>query len=414
MYKFPSDMKAAYESSPLSFVYYQDVEGKPIPVLASDGFCKKTGMSRDQVLDWLSTGMFERMHPDDVGVVSKVSEEFLKKAGPYDVVFRCRIGNKYEFYHGFGQWQTMPDGTELAVIVYVNVTETKEQMITVAESYELFREDHFYTDPLTGLPNINYLHKFGSEKINVIKSDDRIPHLVYVDICSMQSYNNQYGIKEGDELLRGVAAALKGQFPSALLIRGADDHFIMLTGVDDRDELSRKLEAVNDEIRKNARGNTTGIRSGICPVMNSMEEALDHAKHALKRIDNDMNRVVAFFSQAADDAYWKSRYIIENFDQAIKNGWIKVFYQAIYRVENEKIAVFEALARWVDPVRGTISPAEVIPALQQYHQLYKLDLFMLEQVCREKRRRPDPPALSDRHKAWQCKRSDRASEAAPS
>ncbi len=383
MYKFPSDMKAAYESSPLSFVYYQDVEGKPIPVLASDGFCKKTGMSRDQVLDWLSTGMFERMHPDDVGVVSKVSEEFLKKAGPYDVVFRCRIGNKYEFYHGFGQWQTMPDGTELAVIVYVNVTETKEQMITVAESYELFREDHFYTDPLTGLPNINYLHKFGGEKINVIKSNDRIPHLVYVDVCSMQSYNNQYGIKEGDELLRIIAAALKSQFPRALLIRGADDHFIMLTGVDDRDELSRKLEAVNDEIRKNARGNTTGIRSGICPVINSMEEALDHAKHALKRIDNDMNRVVAFFSQAADDAYWKSRYIIENFDQAIKNGWIKVFYQAIYRVENEKIAVFEALARWVDPVRGTISPAEVIPALQQYHQLYKLDLFMLEQVCRE-------------------------------
>lgn len=383
MYVFPNDMKAAYESSPLSFVYYQNIDGKAMPVLASDGFCKKTGMTRDQVLTWLATGMFERMHPDDVGVVSKASDEFLNKAGPYDVVFRCRIGGRYEYYHGFGQWQTMPDGTELAVIGYVNVTETKEKMITVAESYELFQEDRFYTDPLTGLPNINYLHEFGEEKSAVIRSDGRTPQVIYVDVCSMQSYNNQYGIKEGDELLRIIAAALKEHFPKSLLIRGADDHFIMITGVDDREELSRLLEAVNDSVRKNARGNTTGIRSGIAPVMNGFEEALDHAKHALKRIDNDMTRVAAFFSQAADDAYWKSRYIIENIDRAIEEGWIKVFYQAIYRVESGKIAVFEALTRWVDPIRGTISPAEVIPVLQRYHQLYKLDLFMLEQVCRE-------------------------------
>ena len=63
-------------------------------------------------------------------------------------------------------------------------------------------------------------------------------------------------------------------------------------------------------------------------------------------------------------------------------GWIKVYYHALYRVETQKIAAFEALARWVDPVRGIISPAEFIPALQKYHLLYKLDLCMFEQVCR--------------------------------
>ena len=43
----------------------------------------------------------------------------------------------------------------------------------------------------------------------------------------------------------------------------------------------------------------------------------------------------------------------------------------------------EALARWVDPVRGIISPADFIPVLMKYHQLHKLDLYMFEQVCRE-------------------------------
>ena len=60
-----------------------------------------------------------------------------------------------------------------------------------------------------------------------------------------------------------------------------------------------------------------------------------------------------------------------------------MYYHALYRVENQKIAAFEALARWVDPVRGIISPAEFIPALQKYHLLYKLDLCMFEQVCRD-------------------------------
>ena len=51
--------------------------------------------------------------------------------------------------------------------------------------------------------------------------------------------------------------------------------------------------------------------------------------------------------------------------------------------ETGKGAALEALARWVDPVRGTISPAEFIPTLQKYHLLHKLDLYIFEQVCRE-------------------------------
>ena len=76
MYCFPEELKKAYESSPLSFVYYQNINGRAVPVLASDGFCQNTGMSRDKVLTWLKAGLFERMHPDDVGFMSQVSGDF--------------------------------------------------------------------------------------------------------------------------------------------------------------------------------------------------------------------------------------------------------------------------------------------------------------------------------------------------
>ena len=385
MYIFPEEMRKSYESSPLSFVYYQEIEGKIVPLLASEGFCRNAGIERDNLLTWLSEGMFERMHPDDVGVMVKISQDFIHRAGPYDVIFRCRIGSDYQYIHGFGQWQSMPDGTELPVINYLNVTKTKEEMVTVTETYDLFRKDLFYTDPLTGLPNLNYLHEFGDERVRVLRVLKKAPVVIFTDVYSMQSYNNQYGVQEGDELLRLVAASLKGEFPEALLIRGANDHFILVTELESREKLTLGLEQANQRIKKEAKGITSGIRAGICAVREGQNatEALDHARHALRRINNDMTRTWAFFSQEADDRYWKERYIIENFERALQNQWIKVYYQGITRVRTQKIAAFEALARWVDPVRGIISPAEFIPTLQRYHQLYKLDLYMLEQVCRE-------------------------------
>ncbi|MBQ9007930.1 MAG: EAL domain-containing protein [Clostridia bacterium] len=385
MYQFPEATRKAYESSPLSYVYYQVLDGKAVPVLVSNGFYKNTGMGRDKVLEWIAAGMFERMHPDDVGIVSEVSARFIAHTSPYDVFFRVRVGNDYQFFHAFGHWQTMEDGTELIVIVYSNITESKEQMFSAKEQYDWLEKDRFYTDPLTGLPNINYLHEFADERVQVLRSEGRTPTVIFSDVYSMQSYNNQYGMKAGDELLCLVADALGEQFPGDLLSRGANDHFVLVTGIEDREKLTAGIEKANERIRREAQGTTSGIRSGICPMSGrtDVRDALDHARHALKLINDDMTRTWAFFSQAADDQYWKNRYIIENFDRALKNHWIKVYYQGISRIETQKISAFEALARWVDPSRGTISPGEFIPVLQRYHQLYKLDLYMLEEVCRE-------------------------------
>lgn len=392
MYTFPKEMREALESCKASFVYYQNIDGKGVPVLASDGFCQNTGMPREHVLEWLQRGMFERMHPDDVGLVSRVSDEMLRQEGSYDVIFRCRLSaiepGKYALIHGIGSWQTMPDGTELIVIAYANLSGTIRTIREKTEIYGLFQKDRFYTDLLTELPNTNYLHEFGDEKAAQIRSAGRTPMVIYSDVESMQSYNNQYGVNEGDELLRLIAASLKEFFPTSLVTRGADDHFVILADAEGEEELSRQLEQVNNQVRQLAKGNTGGIRSGVCPLGadgtgDIVGRAIDHAKHALKRIDTNLNQKVRFFSNQLDEEYWRSRYIVENIDRAIAGGWIKVYYHALYRVENQKIAAFEALARWVDPVRGIISPGEFILTLQKYHLLYKLDLCMFEQVCRD-------------------------------
>ncbi len=403
MYHFPEDLKKAYESSTMSFVYYQNIDDRPVPILVSDGFCRAVGVEREHVLNWLSVAMFERMDPDDVGVVSQVSDDFLHKRGPYDIVFRCRIdptdGNPAAapsrivtmLVHGLGSWQTMPDGTELAVITYANLSTTLELTKDKMKAYAFSQSDRFYKDPLTTLPNLNYLHEYGSERISAIRAGGKTPFLVYTDINAMRSYNNQYGFKEGDRLLLLIAKTLKRVFPKSLLVRVSDDHFIIVTDSDSEVELDKNLREVNAFIRKNAYGNTTGLLCGVCPVTEDLDltEALDHAKHALKQIENDMNLEVSFYSQDAADAYLQNRYIVENFDRALTEGWIQVYYHPLVRVESRKIAALEGLARWIDPERGVISPAQFIPVLSKYHLLYKLDLYMFEQVCREVKIRVD-------------------------
>ena len=388
MYTFSDEMRRSYEGSPLSFVYYQNIDGTAVPVLASDGFCKNTGIDRSHVLEWLSAGLFERMHPDDVGTMKRISNDFLLQKGTYDVLFHCRLGSHYHIIHGSGKWHTMPDGTELAVIQYMDVTKAHERMMSVEEIYDLNRRDVFYTDSITGLPNLNYLHEYGNERARVIRSEGKKPTVVFIDIFSMQSYNYQYGVREGDELLRLTGQEIKAQFPDSLLIRGANDHFILITEQGSQSgvgKIAEGIEQADDNIRRRANGVTSGIRCGICAADGEMDvrDALDHARHALRRINKDMTKTWAVFSQEADNRYWRERYVIEHFDRAIEEGWIRIYYQGITRVKTGSVSSFEALARWMDPVRGMISPGDFIPALQEYHQLYKLDIYMFEQVCRD-------------------------------
>ena len=385
MYIFPDDIRKAYESLPAALVFDQYIDGRVVPLLVSDGFCKLVGMERESAMQWFAKGQFERVHPDDVGNVSRVSRGFIERTCDYDMLFRCLHPDGYHFIHAVGNWLTMPDGTELALLTYNDVTDSKDTILKIAENYHIFQEDRFYTDPLTGLPNINYFREFADERAHALRVSGKTPMLLYSDVNSMRYYNNQYGFSQGDELLRLIVRELKAAFPGALIMRGAEVHFILLDAFDSREAVTDRINAVNDRIRRNALGNTTGIQVGICVYEGEMdtEAVFDHARNALKQIVNDLNETEHFYSHSDDANYWAQRYILENFDRALSEGWIKIYYQGITRLETGKSTVQEALARWVDPVRGIISPGEFIPVLEKYHLLYKLDLYMMEQVCRE-------------------------------
>ena len=81
-----------------------------------------------------------------------------------------------------------------------------------------------------------------------------------------------------------------------------------------------------------------------------------------------------------DEQRAHKQYIIGNFDRALSENWIKVYYQPIVRSIDEKVCDEEALARWIDPEKGVIKPDGFIPLLEETGLIYKLDLYVLERV----------------------------------
>ena len=74
-------------------------------------------------------------------------------------------------------------------------------------------------------------------------------------------------------------------------------------------------------------------------------------------------------------------YISSHFSEAVEKGFIQSFYQPIYRSVTGKMIGAETLARWRDPERGMLSPADFVPALERSGLIFDLDMEMLRQSC---------------------------------
>ena len=396
MYKLSDEIKKSYESLKVPMIIMgPSASGKYEPLAISAGFLDFYNVTREDFYEYytdrLNDGLFERVHPDQRTKLRAISLDFLDKKTEYDVTFKARRDDGYHLVHSVGYWQKMEDGTDLAFIVYADVQKHEDVLLELSDKYRLFQKDEFYVDSLTNLPNINFINKHGDVKIQEIVNRGGTPMILYLDIDSMQSYNRRYGTKRGDDLLILVANVTMAEFTHGIVARIVSDHFAVIDEYPGEEELVKKIESINSKVKLRAYGTTTGLNVGIYVGGDdvTLTESIDHALRANKLVGEDLNKFYRFYTAEDDTLYNHQRYIVENFDRAKENGWIKVFYQCFMRIETGNGMGFEALARWMDPEYGMISPADFIPALDKYHLTHEMDLYMFETVCKEVKLRYD-------------------------
>ena len=99
----------------------------------------------------------------------------------------------------------------------------------------------------------------------------------------------------------------------------------------------------------------------------------DKARLACISIKNNLNKFIQLYEPVISKEQELHDYVTSNIDSAIRNDYIKVYYQPVIRTNTKEVCGFEALARWDDPVYGLLTPNIFIPALEESHQIHKLD-----------------------------------------
>ncbi len=240
----------------------------------------------------------------------------------------------------------------------------------------------FY-DRMTDLPNMRYFFDLArAEKTRILEAGNE-PVMVYADIIGIRYYNRQYGFEMGDKMIMSFAGILSKHFGKHRVCRFSGDHF---TAFAEDEYVGEIIQKVLDDCKTAVDGKELPVRVGIYP--NRLDDvdvnvACDRAKFAADTRKGELSSTVTYYDEDMLKQSEINVYIIQNVDRAIEEGWIKVYYQPIVRALNGTVCDEEALARWIDPELGFLSPGIFIPALEEYKLIYKLDLYVLEQVLKK-------------------------------
>lgn len=243
-------------------------------------------------------------------------------------------------------------------------------------------------DGITGLPGQTRFLKEASLLLSLSGETER-KVMLYMNIRNFRMYNLLYSSQRGNEFLQETARILKTAFPDALISRFSDDHFAILTG---RAGVEEKIGRAYDKIMALREDVDLAVKFGLYVIVDGSmkpEIACDLAKAAADSIkDNYQLHMQVYTDKIGKKAFIKS-YVMDHLQEAMDKKYIQIYLQPVIRTISGTLCSAEALSRWIDPVYGLLSPADFIPALEESRQIQKLDLYVLEEICRTYRSRVD-------------------------
>ena len=416
-YQFSADQLALMESMKIPFAVYQMIDGRVVALALSDGFCELFGYEhREQAYHDMDFEMYREIHPDDTARVADAAARFVREDEKLDVIYRGRPKDSAEYHiiHAYGRHVLTETGVRVGYLWYADEgpysEETKEDrtglnkaLINALHEESILKASRY--DTLTGLPRMNWFFDLAETARKDIQQRGGHGVLLYMNLNGMKFFNHSHGFSEGDELLKAFAALLTRTFGIECCCHIGADHFAAFTELAGLEDLLRRFF---QECREINGGKSLPVQVGVYST--AMEDvhvstACDRAKLACDTLKGVYESEFAYYSADLRNDVVNKRYVTENIDRAIREGWIQVYYQPIVRAVNGRVCDEEALARWIDPAKGLLSPAEFIPYLEEAGLIYKLDLCVLDQVL-EKIKRQEKAGLRTVSQSINLSRSD--------
>ncbi len=115
----------------------------------------------------------------------------------------------------------------------------------------------------------------------------------------------------------------------------------------------------------------------------------DDAMESLRKVEICVSHAASrrlgllHYSPGLDQISKENIELLGRFKRALDDGHLAIEYQPKYDLKTRQIHGAEALLRWHDPVKGTISPGRFIPVVEGSQLIHSLSRWVLERVLRD-------------------------------
>lgn len=248
-------------------------------------------------------------------------------------------------------------------------------------------------DNLTGLPNRElFLDRIIAALARSRADGTGRPSILVLDIDRFKQVNDSLGLSVGDSMLLTIARRLARQLkPQDSLARISGDQFgIVLISEQDPERVAAFADSIRRAIRAPITFGereiflTASIGIAVYDGQSRKEDELvkdaEIAMHHAKRLGGD--RLEAFrpsLRTHGGDALTMEA----DLRKAIEKEEIRILYQPILSIAENRIAGFEALVRWDHPKRGRVPPQEFISIAERTGLIIPLGLFVLDKTARQ-------------------------------
>jgi diguanylate cyclase (GGDEF)-like protein len=293
---------------------------------------------------------------------------------------RREVAGGRELELRFEAWRVEWDGVAATQILITDDTERNASARALAH-----QATH---DKLTGLPNRTVLMQRLKEYCYLADGSLQCT-LVVVNIDRFKLFNQSQGQLAGDQVLKAFAAAVKQALGArAELMRLGGDEFAIVDpdASNARDIAGRLLSACEQALKVGGSEYYIDASMGMAVFPDHAGNAdglLRAANAAMYQAKRTPGTSLAMAEQRFELMSSKALENEQALRKGIKNQEIYLDYQPKIDAVSGRLLGFEALARWMRPDVGMVSPVEFIAIAERTGLIGELGAMLLERACRQ-------------------------------
>ena len=220
-------------------------------------------------------------------------------------------------------------------------------------------------DEITGLANRTHLQSFVTDLCVLNQTHKTKSAVLDIQVLGLDQINEKLDPENFDELSSMIARRLESVCRSGDFIArvSSDEYVVILTGLGDGNTLNDITNSLRTKLSLPFNfddlsfGLTTKIGIKVTDERDHVATTvLNQAATALKIAKASNNYDIQFFSGNLATGASQREKEYKRIANAIKDGQFTAYFQPIVDAESDQTLGMEALIRWNDPKRGTLSP----------------------------------------------------------